>query len=216
MLCNAGSADAGGAANRIAVRLLGLAASEPPPSPVVAIDTTELRSMAGEYRDSTSDQSVTFRIANGGLTASNGGPQAALVHLGTGRFWHPAAGEFRFERQGGRFEVVQYAEAWRRYRPEPAAAGARAPLTDYVGEYRSPELEVAYQIEAQGQALLVKARPDDRLSFQPAYSDGFRRGGQTIRFIRDAKGRVTGFRVFAGRVRDVRFERVVVASTRAP
>ena len=59
---------------------------------------------------------------------------------------------------------------------------------------------------------MLRARPDDRLSFQPAYRDGFRRGGQTIRFIRDAKGRVTGLRVFAGRARDVRFDRMAAGA----
>ena len=77
-------------------------------------------------------------------------------------------------------------------------------LYSNAGEYRSPELEVTYRIEAEGANLVLLSRPDDRLSFQPAYRDGFRRGGQTIRFMRDPKGRVTGFRVFAGRVRDLR------------
>ncbi len=207
VLCNAGSADAGGAANRIAVRLLGLPATEPAPGPVVAIEATELQSMAGAYRDSTSDQSVTFGAANGSLTVSAGGPTATLTPLGGGHFWHPAAGEFRFERKGEQWEVVQYADAWRRFRLEPPSSGAPSPLTDYVGEYRSPELEVTHRIEAEGQNLLLRTRPDDRRSFQPAYRDGFRRGGQTIRFTRDARGRVTGFRVFAGRARDVRFTR---------
>ncbi len=215
VLCNAASADAGGAANRIAIQLLGLPAAEPAPGPAVAIEAGELQTMAGLYRDSTSDQTVTFRVAGGGLTASNGGPQASLVHLGNGRFWHAAAGEFRFERKGDRWEVVQYADAWRRFRPEPAG-GTTAPLTDYAGEYRSPELEVTYRIEPQDQALVLRSRPDDRESFQPAYRDGFRNGGQTLRFMRDQKGRVTGFRVFAGRARDVRFERAPITATRAP
>ena len=211
VLCNAASADAGGAANRIAVALLGLPATESPPGPAVAIEAAPLQAMTGVYRDSTSDQTVTFQVANGSLTASNGGPPASLVHLGKGRFWHPAAGEFQFERQGERWEVVQYADAWRRFRMEPAQTAA-APLTDYAGEYRSPELEVTHRIEAEGQNLVLRARPDDRLSFQPAYRDGFRRGGQTIRFIRDAKGRVTGLRVFAGRARDVRFDRMAAGA----
>ncbi len=213
VLCNAASADPGGAANRIAVRLLGLPATEPAPGPAVAIEAAELQTMAGVYRDSTSDQTVTFRVANGGLTASNGGPQASLVHLGNGRFWHAAAGEFRFERQGERWEVVQYADAWRRFRLDPAG-GPAAPLTDFAGEYRSPELGVTYRIEVQGQTLVLRSRPDGRQSFQPAYRDGFQNSGQTLRFMRDPKGRVTGFRVFAGRARDVRFERMPAGGAR--
>jgi len=42
----------------------------------------------------------------------------------------------------------------------------------------------------------------------PLYRDGFRAGGQgLIRFVRDGRGRVTGFVLWAGRVRHLRFER---------
>ncbi|MFN0178221.1 MAG: serine hydrolase [Gemmatimonadales bacterium] len=212
VLCNGGSADAGGYANRIAIRLLGLPATEPPPSPAVAVDAQALQGMVGAYRDSTSDQTVTFAISGGNLTASIGGPTITLTHLGDGRFWHPASGEFRFERTSGGYEVTQFADAWRRYRPEPATPDAAAPLTDYVGEYRSPELEVTYRIEAEGTRLVLHSRPADRLSFQPAYRDGFRSTGTTIRFLRGPTGRVTGFGVYAGRARDVRFERIVTSA----
>ena len=46
------------------------------------------------------------------------------------------------------------------------------------------------------------------LRLSPLYRDGFIAGGRTVRFIRDASGRVTMFRLYAGRVRAVRFERV--------
>jgi CubicO group peptidase (beta-lactamase class C family) len=212
VLCNAGRADAGGYANRIAIRLLGLPATEPPPSPAVAIDAQSLQGMAGAYRDSTSDQTVTFAVTGGNLTASIGGPPIPLTHLGDGRFWHSLSGEFRFERSGDGYEVTQYANAWRRFRPEPVTPTASAPLTDYVGEYRSPELEVTYRIEAEGTRLVLRSRPDDRLTFQPAYRDGFRAAGRTIRFLRGPNGQVTGFGVYAGRARDVRFERIVTSA----
>lgn len=207
VLCNAATANAGGYANQIAIRLLGLPATEPAPGPTVALAPDSLTALAGVYRDSVPDQTLTFAVAGNALTVSPGGPTATLTHLGGLRFWHPQAGEFRFERRGDHWEVVQFAEAWRRYvpqrRPDPASYRA----TDYEGTYRSPELEVAYQIVVENGALVLKSRPAGRLTLIPVYADGFSTAGRTIRFQRDAKGRVTAFRVFAGRVRDVVFEK---------
>ena len=57
--------------------------------------------------------------------------------------------------------------------------------------------------------LLLRRRPADEIELHPAYADDFRAGGElgTLRFLRDAKGTVTGFAFFAGRVLDVRFKR---------
>jgi hypothetical protein len=43
---------------------------------------------------------------------------------------------------------------------------------------------------------------------EPSYRDGFTRGGSVIDMVRDAKGRIAGFRVESGRVRGLRFTRV--------
>ena len=44
---------------------------------------------------------------------------------------------------------------------------------------------------------------------RPLYRDGFAAsGGRIIRFTRDARGRVNGFVIWAGRVRHLRFERM--------
>jgi hypothetical protein len=43
---------------------------------------------------------------------------------------------------------------------------------------------------------------------EPSYRDGFTRGGSEIDVARDAKGRITGYTVEAGRVRHLRFTRV--------
>jgi len=211
VLCNAGNADAGGHANQVAIRLLGLSAQELPPSPSVAIDAAALHGFAGSYRDSTTDQVVRFAESGGNLTVSNGGPGLALTHLGNNRFWSPIAGEFRFERRDESWEATQYDDAWRRYRPEPPG-GPPAPLTDFIGDYSSPELEVTFKIAAEGDNLVLHARPNSRITLRPAYRDGFGGAGRTVRFVRDRKGTVTGMRIFAGRARDVRFDRVATAT----
>jgi CubicO group peptidase (beta-lactamase class C family) len=44
-----------------------------------------------------------------------------------------------------------------------------------------------------------------RFTLTPAFPDGFLADDNTIRFTRDAKGRVEGLRIYAGRVRNLRF-----------
>ncbi|MBK7833646.1 MAG: serine hydrolase [Gemmatimonadetes bacterium] len=89
--------------------------------------------------------------------------------------------------------------------PPPAAASIA--LGDYAGTFRSPELDSRIVIRLDGANLRARISTDDELALIPFYADGFRVGGATLRFVRDAGGKVTGLRAFAGRARNVRFDR---------
>ena len=208
VFCNAASANTGRDAHAVADRLLGLSANPAPPSPAVPIAVAELDALAGIYRDSTSDQFVTFAVRDGAIVVSGGGQGAPLAHLGNLRFWSPAAGTFTFEREGAGHRVVNFQNAWRRYARYVPIDTARVPLGDYAGAYRSPELDVTFEIVVDSGRLVLRQRPAETLQLTPLYIDGFRAQGQTIRFMRDGSGRVSGLRIFAGRARDVRFERI--------
>jgi hypothetical protein len=78
---------------------------------------------------------------------------------------------------------------------------------EYAGRFRSPELDVAYTVRADGGRLLLDIPLESPLTLSPLYADGFMVDGRTVRFVRDESGKVSGFRVFAGRVRNVRFDR---------
>ncbi|MEZ4456106.1 MAG: serine hydrolase domain-containing protein [Gemmatimonadales bacterium] len=209
ILCNAAQANPAAMADRIAIRLLDLPAEPAPPSPAQPLERELADRLAGSYRDSVVDQTLTFSATpDGGLSVRANGPGARLTYLGNLRFWAPGPGELRFEQVGDHWEVVQFAEAWRRYRPEPPIDRTTVRNADYLGEYRSAELEVTYRLVDDNGQLVLLARPDDRLTLIPAYRDGFLAAGRTVRFIRDRRGNVTGLRIFAGRARDVRFDRL--------
>ena len=100
-------------------------------------------------------------------------------------------------------------------RPAPTApnqtAEKAAPVTfaadDYIGSYRSAELNVTYRVEqSNGELRIVGGLPAVR-ALAPVERDVFRAGGYTIRFQRE-QTRVTGFTVQAGRVQNIRFQRV--------
>lgn len=208
LLCNAATVNSARLAHQVADRVLGLSGPEAPPSPAVAVAAAEVEPLAGAYRDSTSDQTVTFSVRDGSLVIAAGANTAPLTHLGGLRFWHPQAGEYRFERNGDRYRVVQFADAWRRYDPVARPDPARVRNADYLGRYRSPELEVVVEVVERDGRLMVTRRPAGALPLTPAYADGFSGPGQSLRFSRDRNGRVNGFRVFAGRVRGLEFERL--------
>ncbi len=86
------------------------------------------------------------------------------------------------------------------------------PASDYAGEYVSDELDVHLAVIARDGKVFVRRRPADEFELRPVYADDFQSprnsGLGTIRFRRDASGKVSGFSIFAGRVLDVRFKKI--------
>ncbi|MEX2284946.1 MAG: serine hydrolase domain-containing protein [Gemmatimonadota bacterium] len=105
--------------------------------------------------------------------------------------------------------------------PRPTAAGGRAGAppqvqrptnesvnpADYAGSYRSDELGVTYTVQTAGAELRVIGGLPRERTLTAGERDTFRSGGNTYRFERNSAGRVTGFTVEAGRVRNIRFGR---------
>ncbi|MEO6195081.1 MAG: hypothetical protein ABIS20_18855, partial [Thermoanaerobaculia bacterium] len=83
-----------------------------------------------------------------------------------------------------------------------------AKLTEYVGSYYSPEVDVTWLVRADS-GKLVAMRHGRRIgALTPTYRDGFVEGSSELDFTRDTKGRISGFRIEAGRVRHLDFKRV--------
>ena len=175
----------------------------------VEVSAADQQQWAGVYRDPHTDDVITLAASNGGLTVGTGrGQPTTLIPRGGARFL-ANAGDVEFTRTPGRraFVLVRpngdtahFEEA----RPAPAII----PTQDYTGTYTSDELDVKLVVAAKGDKLVVRRRPADEIELRPAYADDFAAPGLgTIRFARDASGRVTGFAIFAGRVIDVRFTR---------
>jgi CubicO group peptidase (beta-lactamase class C family) len=90
--------------------------------------------------------------------------------------------------------------------PTPAPRGDPA---DYVGTYRSDEADATWRIELDGDAVFLVQRLGARTPLRAVGDgDGYMAGVGTIRFHRDATGRVVELGVGQGRVWDLRFTRV--------
>lgn len=88
--------------------------------------------------------------------------------------------------------------------PEPAPEDLEA----YAGDYRSPELEVTYRVRVEDGGLVLRTPEPRAGDLEPEGEDRFRSGGTVFRFIRDADGSVNELRLDAGRVRNLRLERL--------
>ena len=171
----------------------------------VRLTPAELSRWAGVYRDPVTDQAMTLVAADSVLT---GGGSVVLVPVGADRF-RTGAGEVTFGRVGARRTMTLARAGGDTSRFEETSAPATPlPMADYTGRYMSDELDVALNVVAREGKLYLRRRLGDEVELRPTYADAFQAPGLgSVRFTRDARGTVTGFGIFAGRVRDVRFTR---------
>lgn len=85
----------------------------------------------------------------------------------------------------------------------------RAELDTFAATYYSDELGATYIVAATDSALVLKTRGGVDRPVRPAYSDAFLGDFLFARFTRDRAGTIDGFLLSSGRVRNVRFNRVV-------
>jgi CubicO group peptidase (beta-lactamase class C family) len=91
--------------------------------------------------------------------------------------------------------------------PGPPPVLTREQLAAYAGTYVSDEAEATFTVAVDGDALIVKRRPDTTIRLTAASADTFSAGFGTIRFVRDGSGGITELSVSASRVFDIRFKR---------
>lgn len=181
----------------------------------VTLAAADLARWAAVYRDPHTDQAVALTVDGDGLTTGRGRGAMALSPLGGARF-HSPQGQATFSGAPGHgaFILARTSGDTSRFDEVPAAPPTVA-TSDYVGTYASDELDVKLIVAAKEGKLVLRRRPADEFELRPVYLDDFatqaipgEQGIGTLRFARDASGKVSGFSIYAGRVLDVRFTRV--------
>ena len=90
--------------------------------------------------------------------------------------------------------------------PPPPPLVTASEGADYIGTYRSEELDAVYVVAADSGRLVM--RRGATLLLRRTAADVLSANNQTFRFTRDASGNVTGFALDAGRVRGIRFDKL--------
>ncbi len=208
ILCNGASANTTVMAAGVANLVLGdaLAPVAAPAATPVTVTGDALAAVAGRYHAPRTDDVMILEIRNGRLVDSLSG--TALLPLSDDRF-----------RLGGSESTLRVTRTAPATTITADAQGSRAinyvrvdaPLpsvASYAGRYRSPELDAVATLAMRGDTLVMDQGWRGTVALKPLFRDGFvMPGGERLRFTRDARGRLTGYAVWAGRVRHLRFDR---------
>ncbi len=210
VLCNTTGTNPGGYAHQVADLFLAGKLKDSPAVKAVDVPADTLSRLAGVYRERLTDAVLRVAYDASAKAIRIGGqamvPTAAnVLSASNGQLTYtidtsaPNGAVRLTESDGGRSKP----RVWDRELPF-APTGQQ--LAAYAGEYVCEELGgLTYSVYVESNALKVRARPAQRMTLVPTFPDGFVSGGNTIRFTRNAKGQVEGFRVYAGRVRNLRF-----------
>jgi hypothetical protein len=77
--------------------------------------------------------------------------------------------------------------------PVVLVSPAEAQLTEYIGDYFSNELQVTYKVRLESGKLVIKDSQVFDSPLKPTIKDSFVAGGPNFKFVRDRRGRVSGF-----------------------
>ena len=168
-----------------------------------------LQALSGVWRNVERGEVRRTRLAGDSLI-SMAAPRSQLVPIAGGTFRQGASTRVSFENEAtvpARMLVSTSAETVVYTRADTAVL-TPAKRAEYVGQYRNDEIESAQTWAIEKDTLVVYANNRKLGTLEPTYADGFLRGTSVIDVQRDQRGRITGFTVQDGRVRNLRFTRV--------
>lgn len=209
--CNAGTANAGSLGRQVAQLIVPRTVpARAAPTTVAAADRERV---TGNYRDPRTDSYLTIAATGDYLRVVGPSSDSLRADGAPGRFTTAAGYELHFSPADGKatsLRVVMPGGEAMEMVPVPPITLAGDALAAYTGKFSAPELESTIVMRVDGGRLLARISPDEEAPLLPSYTDGFRVAGSpiTVRFTRDAAGKVSGARVFAGRARNVRFDRI--------
>ena len=187
-----------------------LATATPVPMPV-----EQLRAYEGAWRNVELGEVRRTRMVGDSLMSGVGGGIMRLVPLGGGRFRvGRTSTELIFDNgSGGNNDraarlSVRTRGGTTRYDRIPVASLTATQLAEYAGDYRSDEIETTNTFVADSGRLVIMRGGRRYGTFEPIARDLFvGPGGGVLEFSRDAHGRITGYALQSGRVRNLRFVR---------
>jgi CubicO group peptidase (beta-lactamase class C family) len=207
VLCNLASANADQFAQSIADVYLDLpqASTTEPPSAGAPADTNGARdSIPGMYRRTDTGEPIVIARQGGAVQLA---PNVLLSPRSATQFVRSNGVVYDFVTPQRLTVTDTYGSVSSYERVSPSDMVFK-PLTHYAGAYSSDEAETDVVVEADGDALVIRQRPDTSMRMTPVYADGFTNARLGfVRFHRDARGRVTSFSVTQDRVWDLRFNR---------
>ena len=202
-LCNLGTSNPVQSAEKVADLYL---ANQLSPAPSAASSArVDAHPLAGWYREKDSHSVLQ-------LTASDTGLEAFGAHFqprDASHFVSPEGAEMAFDRQPSgatRFTLLFKDTAPQVFETYQALKASDEDFAQYAGEYTSTELQATYRVFLKDGKLTLAVNWQEPFVLQPTVREEFQGpGGIAIVFRRDSAAHITGFDVFAGRVRNIAF-----------
>jgi hypothetical protein len=178
-------------------------------APSAELPAAGLRALAGVWRNVERGEVRRTRIV-GDTLFTVGGERTRLVPLDGSRFRAGSGTEIRFEGDAAAPSrmIVRTSGDEVTYTRADTVALTPARLAEYAGNYHSDEVDATHVWKVEKDQLVLYVNSRRLGTLEPSYKDGFTRGGSVIDVQRDARGRITGFTIEAGRVRHLRFTKV--------
>ena len=181
------------------------------------LSAADLAARAGIYRNPQTEEILKVSVQDGRLKGTAYGESFDLVPLGKDRFrvegeeteiaFEGVAGGPRRARVSEGRGPARLLEAITPVSPTPQQ------LAGYAGSYDSDELQTRFVLVLEKDGLHLRGKGLPKEALVPTVSDVFIAGELSLRFERDARKRVTGFTLGAGRIRNIRFVRQAAGRT---
>ncbi len=182
----------------------------------ITLSEDQLKDKVGIYRNPASGEVRRISLNGGKLRIDAFGPVMELAPINANRFRFAGPGanpnaEAAFEkssngklrlklsRSGGKTDAFDSVETF-----SPSAEQ----LNEFAGSYYSEELDATYRMIVENNRLFAVDRNGAKRPLTPSFRDAFATfAAAQFEFNRDGQGKVAGFVVHAGRIRNVRFVR---------
>lgn len=181
-------------------------------SPVI-LSREKMEEKVGNYQEEESGNWIVISLENDKLK----------MNIGRQEFYLTPVSETQFQALDAPYEVSLEFSPAAKAKPLKAVATIRgtkstlvrapelSPLTpsqlkEYAGEYYSAELLTTYRVMVEEDRLTVRHRYDPQ-ELKAMAPDKFVAGSMNIEFFKDKRGKVAGFSLSAGRVRNIQFIR---------
>ncbi len=185
--------------------------TETPAVAGVTLTEQQLQKRVGVFFNAQNGDVARTTLRDGKLWLSVSGVMPPLVPLSESRFRivTPPA-EILFESAASGKTVLVIEIGGRRagmYDEVLSVMPTPAQLSEYAGAYYSEEIDSTYTIALDNERLTLRRKKYPAAVLQPIFKDAFTvsPGLGTLRIDRDEQGRIAGFTLFAGRIRNFRF-----------
>jgi CubicO group peptidase (beta-lactamase class C family) len=173
------------------------------PAATYGMSASKLKSFAGWYRNEKTGNGQQLTVRNDTLRSAN------FKLLPTGPQTFVAGGQLVVFNYKG-FLLISATSDTTVYTTVKEAGNGESYLQSYAGKYYSSETESACTAIIKNGKLILHVNPETDFELKPTYYDGFTAADDNgdIYFIRDASGKITGFKISVERARNIEFDKV--------